>query len=137
MLLVEDSGADVFLMQEAFEEVSPQVRLHLASDGVEALAFLRRQGEFADAPRPDLVLLDLNLPRKSGLEVLAEVRGDAGLCALPVMVLSTSDARHDVKRAYELGVNAYMLKPRDLAGFFERVRLIEQFWLSAVRLPDR
>lgn len=137
ILLVEDHEADVVLMQEAFEAVSPRVRLSVARDGVDALDLLRLRGQFRQTPRPDLILLDLNLPRKSGLEVLSEVRADPALRAIPVMVLSTSGASADVRCAYELGVNAYLLKPRDLPGFLQQVRLIEQFWLNAVRLPNR
>lgn len=137
LLLVEDNEADVVLMQEAFGVQCPQARLHVARDGVAALDLLHRSILLAGIPRPDLILLDLNLPRKGGLEVLEERRADPVLRAIPVVVLSTSGASRDIQRAYDLGANAYLLKPRDLPGVFEQVRLIAQFWFSAVQLPNR
>ncbi len=137
VLLVEDNLADVVLMQTAFQRIAPQVQLRVARDGTEALRYVRREAEHADAPRPDLVLLDLNLPIMDGFAVLHALQDDHDLRTLPVVVLSTSDADQDVTRAYTLGVNAYLVKPRDLTGLFERVRLIEQFWLTVVRLPTR
>lgn len=134
VLLVEDNEADVALMEIAFAQ-SNQVRLNVTNDGMEALAFLHRAPGFNAAPRPKLVLLDLNLPRKGGLEVLAEMRADSTLCTLPVLILSTSQANSDVRRAYELGANAYLPKPRDLPQLFELVRQIEQFWLKSVLFP--
>ena len=135
LLLVEDNFADVVLMEEAFEANVKHLRLSKAEDGVEALTFLRREGKYTSAPRPKLVLLDLNLPRLNGFEVLAAMRADETLRALPVLILSTSQAASDVERAYMLGANAYLTKPHDLPGFFDLVRLIEQFWLTAARLP--
>lgn len=132
---MEDNSADVLLMEEAFAATVQHARLIHAEDGVAALAFLRREGAFRLSPRPKLVLLDLNLPRLNGLEVLAELRADAQLRSLPVLVLSTSQDAGDIERAYALGANAYLTKPRDLPGFFELVRLIEQFWLRAAQLP--
>ncbi len=136
ILLVEDSFADVMLMREAVEEVMPHTRLSVAGDGVEALRLLRREGEYAAAPRPELVLLDLNMPRKGGLDVLRDVRSDPALKGLPVLVLSTSDAWEDVKAAYERGANAYLVKPRDLPGFFELLGQLRSFWFTAARLPS-
>ena len=133
ILLVEDSEADVFLLQEAFESQAPRARIRVASDGVEAMFMLRED----DPVLPDLILLDLNLPRKSGLDVLEELRAAPELSIIPVMVLSTSAAAGDVQRAYELGANAFMPKARDLGGFLEQVRLIDRFWFSGVRLPHR
>lgn len=137
VLLVEDSFADVVLMQEAVEEALPQTRLSVVSDGVEALEFLRRQGRYAGAPRPSLVLLDLNMPRKGGLEVLSDMRADPALRPIPVLILSTSDAHGDVHTAYGQGANAYLVKPRDLSGFFELVAQLHSFWFTVARLPGQ
>ena len=135
ILLVEDNPGDVRLTQEALKEGRVRNRLHVAGDGVEALAFLRREGRHASAPRPDLILLDLNLPKKDGREVLAEVKTDADLKRIPVVVLTTSEAEQDVLRSYDLHANCYITKPVDLEKFLGVVRSLEDFWLTIVRLP--
>lgn len=135
ILLVEDNPADVRLTREALKDARVHNRLHVAADGVEAMAFLRRKGEHAMAPPPGLVLLDLNLPRKDGREVLEEVKEDPGLRHIPVVILTTSQAEQDVLRSYQLCANAYVTKPVDLERFLEVVRSIESFWLEIVRLP--
>jgi CheY-like chemotaxis protein len=137
VLLVEDDPGDVLLIREAFEDNKVANRLHVVADGVEALDFMRRQGEHAEAPRPDLVLLDLNLPRKDGREVLAEVKGDDELRTIPVVVLTTSQAEEDVLRSYDLHANAYVTKPVDFDRFIGVVRQIDQFFVSVVKLPKR
>jgi CheY-like chemotaxis protein len=137
VLLVEDDPGDVLLIREAFEDNKVHNRLHVASDGVEALAFLRQEGEHADAPRPDLVLLDLNLPRKDGREVLAEVKADESLQHIPVVVLTTSKAEQDVLRSYKLHANAYVTKPVDFDRFIDVVRQIDEFFVTVVKLPSR
>jgi CheY-like chemotaxis protein len=136
ILLVEDSPGDVQLTVEALRDAKVSTHLHVATDGEEALAFLRREGGFADVPRPDLVLLDLNLPKKSGHEVLEEIKSDPDLRRIPVVVLSTSDDEGDVLAAYDLNANCYVTKPVDLDRFWEVVRSIDQFWLSFVKLPS-
>ncbi len=135
ILLVEDSPGDVRLTIEALNEAKVKNRLHVAGDGVEAMAFLRRQGPFADAPRPDVILLDLNLPRKDGREVLKEIKGDPELMRIPVVVLTTSRAEEDVLRAYEYYANCYITKPVDFQQFLHVVQSIEDFWLTVVKLP--
>jgi len=135
ILLVEDNPGDVRLMQEAFKEGSVASRLHVVSHGEEALQFLRRGGRFGDAPRPDLVILDLNLPRKDGREVLAEIKADPDLKRIPVVVLTTSDAEQDVVKSYDLHANCYITKPVGLERFFNVVHRIEAFWLSVAHLP--
>ena len=135
VLLVEDDPGDVVLIQEAFEDNKVRNRLHCVSDGVDALRFLRRQDEFADAPRPDLILLDLNLPRMDGREVLQALKADADLRSIPVVVLTTSEAEEDVVRSYSLHANAYVTKPVDFDRFIEVVRQIDEFFVSVVRLP--
>jgi CheY-like chemotaxis protein len=135
ILLVEDNAGDARLTQEALKEGKVRNNLHIARDGVEAMAFLRREGTYGDAPRPDLVLLDLNLPRKDGREVLQEMKGDPRLRLIPVVVLTTSEAEQDVVRTYELRANCYITKPVDLEKFITIVRSIEDFWLTIVRLP--
>ena len=137
VLLVEDDPGDVVLIQEAFEDNKVCNRLHCVSDGVDALRFLRRQDEFADAPRPDLILLDLNLPRKDGREVLAEVKTDEQLQQIPVVVLTTSKLEEDVLRSYKLHANAYVTKPVDFDRFIEVVRQIDEFFVTVVKLPGR
>ena len=137
VLLVEDDPGDVVLIREAFEDNKVHNRLHVVPDGVEALTFLRQEGEHADAPRPDLVLLDLNLPRKDGREVLAEVKGDESLQHIPVVVLTTSKAEEDVLRSYKLHANAYVTKPVDFDRFIEVVRQIDEFFVTVVKLPSR
>jgi CheY-like chemotaxis protein len=136
VLLVEDDPGDVLLIREAFEDNKVSNRLHVVADGVEALDFMRNQGPHAEAPRPDLVLLDLNLPRKDGREVLAEVKGDSDLRSIPIVVLTTSQAEEDVLRSYDLHANAYVTKPVDFDRFIGVVRQIDQFFVSVVKLPN-
>jgi CheY-like chemotaxis protein len=135
VLLVEDNPGDVRLMREAFWEVDVRHCLHTASDGVEAIDFLRRREGYARAPRPDLIVLDLNLPRKDGREVLAEIKQDARLRHIPVVVLSSSAAAEDVAGAYDLHANCYVSKPVDFEQFVRVVRSIETFWFNTARLP--
>ncbi|HKI55801.1 MAG TPA: response regulator [Trueperaceae bacterium] len=135
ILLVEDSPGDVRLTREALAEGKLKNRLHVAEDGEQALAFLRRDGGYAEAPRPDLILLDLNLPRVDGREVLAQIKADHDLKRIPVVVLTTSSADEDVLRVYDLAANCYITKPVDLDQFMRVVRSIEEFWLTVVRLP--
>ena len=137
VLLVEDDPGDVLMTQEAFDEHKVRNRLHVVNDGVDAIAFLRREGGYADAPRPDLVLLDLNLPRRDGREVLAEIKNDPDLCHIPVVVLTTSQADEDIVRSYQLHANAYVTKPVDFDRFIAVVRQIDEFFVSVVRLPPR
>ncbi|MBI5687451.1 MAG: response regulator [Verrucomicrobia bacterium] len=137
ILLVEDSPSDVRLMREALKDAKVLNTLHVAGDGVAAMAFLRNQGEHADSPRPDLILLDLNLPKKDGREVLAEVKEDETLKRIPVVVLTTSSAEQDVVRTYNLRANAYVTKPVDFKEFLKVIRTIEDFWLAVVTLPPR
>ena len=135
ILLVEDNPGDVRLAEEALRDAKMSNNLNVVSDGVEALAYLRREGRHINAPRPDLVLLDLNLPKKDGREVLGEVKLDPDLRTIPVVVLTTSDADADVVRSYQLHANAYVRKPVDFDAFIEVVRSIEDFWFSVVKLP--
>jgi len=134
VLLVEDDPGDVLMTREAFEEYLHN-RLDVVSDGSEAISYLRREGEYADAPRPDLILLDLNLPRRDGREVLAEIKADDSLRHIPVIVLTTSRADEDVLRSYQLHANAYVTKPVDFDGFIEAIRQIDHFFVSVVQLP--
>lgn len=136
ILLVEDNPGDVRLTEEALREGKVKNRLHVARDGVEAIEFLRRQGKHAGAPRPDLVLLDLNLPRKDGREVLSEIKNDPELKTLPVVVLTTSSAEADILKTYSLHANCYIQKPVDLDQFVQVVKSIDDFWLTIVRLPS-
>jgi CheY-like chemotaxis protein len=135
VLLVEDDPGDVLMTQEAFEYHKIANRLHVVADGVEAVAFLRREGTYADAPRPGLILLDLNLPRMDGREVLAEIKSDAALCDIPVVVLTTSGADEDILRSYKLHANAYVTKPVDFKRFIEVVRQIDEFFVTVVSRP--
>jgi CheY-like chemotaxis protein len=135
ILLVEDNPGDVRLMMETFREGKIHNRLSTVEDGVEALAFLRREGEYAAAPRPDLILLDLSLPRKSGQEVLAEIKQDPNLKRIPAVVITSSAAEKDILQAYDNYVNCYLTKPVDLEQFMGVVRSVERFWLSVVKLP--
>ena len=137
VLLVEDDPGDVLMTQEAFEDYKVKNQLHVATDGVEAMAFLRREGKNADAPRPDLVLLDLNLPRMDGREVLHEIKSDPELASIPVVILTTSEAEEDVLRSYSLHANAYVTKPVDFERFIQVVRKIDDFFVTVVRLPSR
>jgi len=136
ILLVEDSEPDVRLTMEALHEAKVRNRLSVVEDGVEALEFLHRQGPHAAAPRPDLILLDLNLPRKDGRQVLHEIKNDDLLKRIPVVILTTSKSEEDVLRAYDLHANCYISKPVDFNRFMDVVRSIENFWLTVVRLPD-
>ncbi|HEY0095744.1 MAG TPA: response regulator [Archangium sp.] len=136
ILLVEDNPGDVRLTIEALKEGKVSNNLSVARDGVEALAFLRREGPHGKAARPDLILLDLNLPKKDGREVLAEIKDDSSLRRIPVVVLTTSKAEEDILRTYDLHANCYITKPVDLEQFISVVRSIDDFWLSVVRLPS-
>lgn len=136
ILMVEDNEGDARLAREALRECRIKNTLHHARDGEEALAFLRRAGGFADAPRPDLVLLDLNLPGKSGLEVLAEIKADPELRRIPVVILTVSSGEADVLKSYDLHANCFITKPIDLMQFMTVVKSIEDFWLTIVRLPS-
>ncbi len=135
ILLAEDNPGDVRLTREALKENKVQNNLHVASDGVEAMEFLRKIGRHANAPTPDLVLLDLNMPRKDGREVLAEIKADAHLRKIPVVILTTSEAESDVLKSYDLHANCYITKPIDLNRFIEVVKSIQEFWFSIVKLP--
>jgi chemotaxis family two-component system response regulator Rcp1 len=135
VLLVEDSPGDVRLTQEAFRDSGKAVRLHLAADGIEAMAFLRREGAYADAPRPDLILLDLNLPRMDGREVLALIKRDQSLKIIPTIILTTSDDEADVQISYQLQANCYLRKPAHWDAFDNLVRSINAFWLNRSKLP--
>ena len=136
ILLVEDSPGDVTLTIEALRDAKVANNLHVSRDGEEALRFLRNEGEFADKPRPDLILLDLNMPRKDGREVLADLKIDDELKRIPVVVLTTSQSEDDVAAAYNLSANCYVAKPVDLDQFLGVVRAIDDFWLSLVKLPS-
>jgi two-component system response regulator len=137
ILLVEDSPTDVLMMQAALEEATEANTLHVVEDGVQALAFLRREAPYAEAPRPDLIVLDLNLPRKNGREVLAEIKADVQLRLIPVVILTSSQAEDDVVKAYGHHANCYVTKPGDFTGFAEVVKAIERFWFDIVILPPR
>jgi len=137
VLLVEDSPGDVRLTQEAFREANRDIHLHVASDGVEAMAFLKRQGTNANAPRPDLILLDLNLPRMDGREVLAEIKGDDNLKTIPTIILTTSESEADIVKSYQLQANCYLSKPVGLDEFESLVKSINDFWLTRARLPQQ
>ena len=135
ILLVEDNPGDVRLIREALRDGQVRHNLHVVPDGVEAMAYLRKEGSYAAGPRPDIILLDLNLPRKNGREVLAEVKSDPNLMSIPVVVLTTSADEEDVVRAYEYHANCYITKPVDFDRFIKVVRSIEDFWFTIVRLP--
>ena len=137
VLLVEDDPGDVLMTREAFEEHKVRNNLTVVSDGEDALAFVRREGEYADATRPDLILLDLNLPRRDGREVLAEIKADPELREIPVVVLTTSAAEADILASYRLHANAYVTKPVDFERFISVVRQIDEFFVSLVKLPPR
>jgi CheY-like chemotaxis protein len=137
VLLVEDDPGDVLMTREAFADNKVRNRLTVVSDGEEALAYLRHEGDFADAVRPDLILLDLNLPRRDGREVLAEIKSDDKLFQIPVVVLTTSQSEEDILRSYQLHANAYVTKPVDFDRFIEVVRQIDDFFLTVVKLPPR
>ena len=135
ILLAEDNPGDVKLTEKALEQGHIINNLHVVTDGVEAMQFLRREGEYADKPRPDLVLLDLNMPRKDGKEVLKDVKDDPDLRRIPIVVLTSSEAEEDIVRSYDLHANAYLTKPVDFSGFLDIVEHIEDFWLSVVKMP--
>lgn len=137
ILMVEDNPGDVRLTQEALKDAKVSNTLRVVEDGVAALDYLHRRGAYVDAPRPDLILLDLNLPKKNGREVLAEIKQDVNLKSIPVVILTTSQAEEDVVRAYSLHANCYITKPVDFTQFAKIVRTIEDFWLSIVTLPPR
>jgi chemotaxis family two-component system response regulator Rcp1 len=137
VLLVEDSPGDVRLTQEAFRSANPSIHLHVATDGVEAMAFLRHQGAHAEAPRPDLILLDLNLPKMDGREVLAHIKKDDGLKGIPTVILTTSDAEVDIVKSYQLQANCYLNKPVQLDAFEALVKNINEFWLRDAKLPKQ
>jgi CheY-like chemotaxis protein len=134
--MVEDNDGDILLTTRALKEAKVANRLHIAHDGVEALEFLRRQGKYAAAPRPDLIILDLNLPRKDGRQVLAEIKPDPDLRSIPVVVLTSSSAESDVVKSYDLHANCYLVKPVNFAGLMAVVKSIESFWLTVVKLPS-
>ena len=136
VLLVEDDAGDALLTTEAFARYRVHDTLHVACDGEQAIQFLRRTGDFTNAPRPGLILLDLNLPRRSGLEVLADVKSDHDLRSIPVVILTTSRAEEDIIRSYSLHANAYVTKPMDFERFSEALRQINDFFLTLVKLPD-
>ena len=135
VLLVEDSPGDVRLTREAFKDAKVHINLHVASDGAEAMAFLAREGAHVNALRPDLILLDLNLPKKDGREVLEEIKESPTLKSIPVVILTTSGSEADILRSYRLHANCYITKPVDLEGFLNVVKSIDNFWLSVVKLP--
>jgi CheY-like chemotaxis protein len=135
VLLVEDDEGDVLMTKEAFEYYRIRNRLHVVTDGEQALQFLRRTGRYADTPRPGLILLDVNLPRLSGLEVLAELKRDPDLLVIPVVMLTTSQAEEDILRSYQLHANAYISKPVDFEHFIAAIRQIDDFFMTLVRLP--
>ena len=137
ILLVEDNPGDVRLTQEALAENKICNKLHVAKDGVEAMKFLRKMNGYEDAPFPDLILLDLNMPKKDGREVLAEIKTDEKLRSIPVVILTTSDAEDDVAKSYNMHANCYIRKPVDLIRFIEVVKIVENFWLTIVELPPR
>lgn len=137
ILMVEDNDGDVFLTTEALKEAKVANQVHVVHDGVEALEYLRRHGKYATAPRPDLILLDLNLPRKDGREVLEEIKADPALHKIPIVILTSSSAETDVCKTYNLHANCYIVKPVDFAALVEVVRSIDNFWMTVVTLPNR
>ena len=137
VLLVEDSPGDVRLTQEAFREANRAIRLHVATDGVEAMAFLRHEGAHVQAPRPDLILLDLNLPKMDGREVLAHIKENDELRTIPTVILTTSEAESDIAKSYNLRANCYLTKPVQLDEFEALVKSIHEFWLTEVKLPQQ
>ena len=135
ILLVEDSPADILITREAFQDARLLNTIHVAEDGIQALEFLRREGSHASAPRPDLILLDLNLPSKNGREVLAEIKENPEFKSIPVVILTTSNADEDILKAYDLHANCYVVKPVGFDNFLKAVQSIENFWFSVVKLP--
>jgi two-component system, chemotaxis family, response regulator Rcp1 len=136
VLLVEDSPGDVRLTQETFRDANQSIQLHVATDGAEAMAFLRREGAHAHAPRPDVILLDLNLPKMDGREVLVQIKKDEELKAIPIVILTTSDAEADIVTSYRLHANCYLTKPVQLKAFEDLVKSINDFWMTNVKLPQ-
>jgi CheY-like chemotaxis protein len=137
ILLIEDNPADIRLTQEAFREARLHNTVHVVQDGVSAMAFIRQAAPYQQAPRPDLILLDLNLPKKDGREVLREIKADPHTRLIPVVVLTTSDDEEDVLRSYDLHANAYLVKPIDVLRFIKMIQSLESFWLSVVKLPPK
>lgn len=137
VLLVEDSPGDVRLTQEAFRDANRAIRLHVATDGVEAMAFLKREGAHAYAPRPDIILLDLNLPKMDGREVLGHIKADSHLKTIPTVILTTSEAETDIVKSYQLQANCYLTKPVQFDEFASLVKIINDFWLTKVKLPQQ
>lgn len=137
ILLVEDNEGDIGLVEEVFQEAKIRNNLYVAEDGEEAMLFLRREGEFSDSPRPDIILLDLNLPKKDGREVLKEIKEDDSLKRIPVVVLTTSKAEEDILKSYDLHANSYISKPVDFDQFIRVIKSIEDFWLDVVKLPSK
>jgi chemotaxis family two-component system response regulator Rcp1 len=135
VLLVEDSPGDVRLTEEAFQDVKTLIRMHVVSDGVQAIAFVKRQGVYVAAPRPDLILLDLNLPKMDGREVLQIIKEDPDLKMIPVVVLTTSGSEEDIMKTYRLHANCFLTKPVDLSEFMNVIRSVDDFWLTKVNLP--
>ena len=135
VLLIEDSPGDVRLTQEAFRAADVSIQLHVVTDGVEAMAFLHQEADHADAPRPDFILLDLNLPKMDGREVLARIKADAGLKTIPTVILTTSEAEDDIVSSYQLQANCYLSKPVQLPDFMDLVRSVNSFWLTMAKLP--
>jgi two-component system, chemotaxis family, response regulator Rcp1 len=137
ILMIEDSPEDVELTEEALKDAKVRNNLHIARDGVEGLAFLKREGQFADRPRPDLILLDLNMPRMDGRELLEKIKVEGDLKQIPTVVLTTSEAEEDILRSYQLHANCYITKPVDFEQFLKIVRSIEDFWFTVVKLPEK
>jgi CheY-like chemotaxis protein len=137
VLLVEDSPGDVRLTQEAFREANSRIQLHVASDGIEAMAFLRHEGDRVHAPRPDFILLDLNIPKMDGREVLSQIKQDEKLMTIPTIILTTSSAEADIAKCYELHANCYLTKPAQLDEFEAVVKSINDFWIARVKLPQQ
>lgn len=137
VLLVEDSPGDLRLTQEAFRDVNPFIQVHVACDGVEAMAFLNHEGAFVNVPRPDLILLDLNLPKMDGRQVLAHIKANASLKTIPTVILTSSEAEADVVKSYQLQANCYLSKPMHFEAFHSLVKSINDFWLTRVKLPHQ
>jgi len=135
ILLVEDNPADILLTREAFKEGAIPHEMHAVNDGVEAVSYLKKAGKYADAVRPDVILLDINLPKKNGFEVLAEIKQDPDLKHIPAIVLSTSGSKHDIRKAYELHANCYLIKPVELEEFLRVIRSLEDFWFNVAAIP--
>jgi CheY-like chemotaxis protein len=135
ILLVEDNPADILLTREAFKEGTIPHEMNAVNDGVEAVSYLKRAGKYADAVRPDIILLDINLPKKNGFEVLAEIKQDPDLKHIPAIVLSTSGSKHDIRKAYDLHANCYLIKPVELEDFLRIIRSLEDFWFNVATIP--